>query len=535
MINKKHIYIPLFVLVAFIQTGWAQTYTVTDNNFQTCLKTRYPSTINSSNVIQNTEAEKINSLLCPNYKIKNVEGLQAFKNIQTLNLTNNEITELPALENLTKLTYIEVSSNLLESFPNVSKSKSLKEIYAQRNNIRFIPNLNQNDSLLTFYFHTNQLDTLPDLSNLKKLEKFNVAHNNLKRLPDLSNLTALKIFYVWSNQLTEIPSLTNLTLLDDVNIAYNKLTKLPVLSSTNSVTLFYANDNLLSEIENFQSNGAIQNVRLYNNKLSFKELHKLKSTANYQTIFKIAKQFPFQIGKMIFIKEKDDLQLSTGIDQNVEGVSYNWFKNGNFIKTSSTDNFSIPKIEFTDKGFYHCEIKSSYFPNVTLTTDSFSVNVTTCLKPEEITVFTTEKKCFEGARINIKTDELIASYELKSVHTNKSISNQIGDFKGLTDLLYTLKLTTPTGCQILYPNEIKIETEICDEVVISPNGDGFNDSYFFNEKGHVDIYDRRGNLIQSLQTPANWDGSTKYGKVSSGFYMVDINKGEKQLGITIMY
>jgi len=525
----------LLILILITLKLTAQTYTVTDAKFATCLRNRYPSTINSSNIIVNTEAEKQSTIICNGYQIIDIEGIQAFKNLKTLDLKSNSILELPNLDNLTKLIYLDVSSNQLTALPSFSKLVLLNEIYAQRNQIRQVPLLSHNDSLITLYLHTNNIDILPDLSNLKQLKMLNVAHNDLKVLPNLDSLSSLVFLYAWSNQLTDVPSLEKLTSLVEVNLAYNQLTKTPSIHENNPVKIFYLNDNKINEISSFETNGNIETIRLYNNDLNFKELNKFRNIPNYLSILKVNEQRTIKIGKSISIKEMDSLKLNIDKDKNIEGVTYNWFKDGKLILTTSKDELIIPKVNFTDSGFYSCTLQSSFFPSLILKTDSFWVNVVECLNLNEVFVTKTDKKCTEGAQINIKSNQEIASFELSSNYSSNSIKNKIGEFKGLTESQYFIKLVTPTGCEKNIPTSIFIDSEICDEVVISPNGDGLNDSYSFEEKGQVDIYDRRGNLIQTLQTPAIWNGTSKNGKVSSGFYMADINKGEKQIGITIMY
>lgn len=75
---------------------------------------------------------------------------------------------------------------------------------------------------------------------------------------------------------------------------------------------------------------------------------------------------------------------------------------------------------------------------------------------------------------------------------------------------------------------------ICSEV-ISPNGDGINDSYYFEETGVIQIFSKSGILVKELNGPVVWEVVDKTGKlVESGLYLISLPDG-KYRSLSILY
>jgi gliding motility-associated-like protein len=77
----------------------------------------------------------------------------------------------------------------------------------------------------------------------------------------------------------------------------------------------------------------------------------------------------------------------------------------------------------------------------------------------------------------------------------------------------TLKPTCQTDC----------------DAAFSPNGDGVSDTYYLENAGKTVIYDKFGQTIKVLQTPAYWDGSKTNGELASpGLYFLVTNDAQQR-------
>ena len=71
-----------------------------------------------------------------------------------------------------------------------------------------------------------------------------------------------------------------------------------------------------------------------------------------------------------------------------------------------------------------------------------------------------------------------------------------------------------------------IITQPCNnlEPIVTPDGDGHYDTYFIQEAGLAKVIDLDGNVINELNSPANWDGTSKNGSIAdAGYYAIVVN------------
>jgi gliding motility-associated-like protein len=69
----------------------------------------------------------------------------------------------------------------------------------------------------------------------------------------------------------------------------------------------------------------------------------------------------------------------------------------------------------------------------------------------------------------------------------------------------------------------------CD-AAFSPNGDGVNDTYYVENVGKTIIYDKFGTIINSLTTPAYWDGRKASGEMAPpGIYFIITNESQQKM------
>ena len=129
--------------------------------------------------------------------------------LTTLYLQRNQLKSLDGLEQVTRLTVLDVSHNMLEVLPDIFVHLTSLEV------------LNIAD---------NRIAHVPDsIGSACRLVEFNCSHNRLSSLPNsVGNITQLTILDVGNNQLTCLPaSVGNLVNLRDLRARNNLLRSLP--------------------------------------------------------------------------------------------------------------------------------------------------------------------------------------------------------------------------------------------------------------------------------------------------------------------
>jgi gliding motility-associated-like protein len=144
--------------------------------------------------------------------------------------------------------------------------------------------------------------------------------------------------------------------------------------------------------------------------------------------------------------------------------------------------------------------------------------------------------CNSGWMIVVDEDEIMSpSPVLFSLHSRTSEVSQTSEntFSRLFENAYTLRLADENVCtldtlinQPLAPN--------CDEdLIFSPNNDGYYDEFQIEKGGEAKVYNRYGTLIKTFSAPGAWDGTDlSQSLVPDGYYIIVIN-GETSIRVAV--
>jgi len=123
-----------------------------------------------------------------------------YEKVETLNLFNNKLTELPkGLEKLTKLERLGLPNNQLTSLKELEKLTQLTKLDLSG----------------------NKLTDVKGLEQLTQLTKLELSGNKLTDVKGLEQLTQLTQLGLSDNQLTDVKGLEKLTKLTHLNLEYN--------------------------------------------------------------------------------------------------------------------------------------------------------------------------------------------------------------------------------------------------------------------------------------------------------------------------
>ncbi len=505
----------ILVSIGFVST--AQTVAITDTNFLTFLKANYAQTLDVNDRLITTEAAKIKGYFsCANQQIRSIGEIKYFTGINSLDISSNNITELPDLSKLTQLRQLSAYKNLLTALPDLSSNILLQELVVYENKISALPPLNALVNLSYLDVVDNQLTALPELNNCKKMVKLFCNNNAITQLPN-------------------IDSLQNLAALD---ASYNKLKTFPKIDKNIGLQTVNLNDNELHTLDNLPILPNLKKMWLYDNWLNFTELNKLKVYTNFKSLFAVFPQNSNPVQTIVRVKKNESLLLKTNsvADPLDTNNRYTWYKNGQIISFANVSSYGINKVAFSDSGTYTCSINNLDFPGIVINATSTKVIVDNCIDANQFSTTATEINCEKSGTLKINTpQDNLYEYTLKGLNSGKKQNSTTGYFTGLAETTYTLSITAPNCETANYPYIITIPKEDCTKALITPNNDGNQDNFFFEDKGTVKIFDKRGELIKSMTIPGYWDASSEKGIVPQGIYIVNINNGEKNITISVVY
>lgn len=219
---------------------------IPDNNFLNALIKLGVDTDGDSK-ISPAEAEAITYLdVSGTYEtpgmIENMEGIEAFINLDTLNCSYNQLTTLDISKN-TALVLLNCGSNQLTVL-DVSNNTALINLYCWDNQLSTL-DVSNNTALRLLSCKSNPLSYL-DISNNTILKWLYCARNQLTSL-DVSNNTALEMLFCPHNQLTTLDLSNNIVLIS-LLCDRNQLTTIDV-SKNIALTIFFCFSNQLTTLD----------------------------------------------------------------------------------------------------------------------------------------------------------------------------------------------------------------------------------------------------------------------------------------------
>jgi Leucine-rich repeat (LRR) protein len=174
-------------------------------------------------------------------------------NITILNCSNNQLTSLTGIENLTNLKILYCGYNQLTNLESIKNLTNLIELYCYNNQLSSLVGIENLTNLTELYCYKNQLSSLVGIENLINLTTLYCDGNQLNSLVGIENLTNLRELYCYVNKLINLVGIKNFTNLEKLCCSYNKLESLAGIENLINLRELYCGNNQLSsliEIEN---------------------------------------------------------------------------------------------------------------------------------------------------------------------------------------------------------------------------------------------------------------------------------------------
>lgn len=167
------------------------------------LKKRILSSMKSQKIISSDkqditedDALKVTEVWFPGNRIKSIKGLEFFKNLTTLHLSDNQISDISALAGLSKLTVINLSYNHLSDITPLAALTNLTELYLNRNQISDIAPLAGLPNLTSLDLSNNKISDMTFLRELgdpfEDKTKLNAKDQTITLRPGTSKVNLAK-------------------------------------------------------------------------------------------------------------------------------------------------------------------------------------------------------------------------------------------------------------------------------------------------------------------------------------------------------
>ena len=191
--------------------------------------------------LSESEIAETTSITCRARSISSLKGIECFVNVQSIDCSVNNLTELDVSKN-TALSSLDCTQNNLTQL-DLGKNVKLKYLQCMFNKLTQL-DVSKNTALYEFACDENNLTQL-DVSKNTALYVLECGNNKLTQL-DVSKNTVLYGLYCGNNSLTQLDVSKN-TVLDVLECNDNKLTRL--VSKNTALSTFKCSNNNLTELD----------------------------------------------------------------------------------------------------------------------------------------------------------------------------------------------------------------------------------------------------------------------------------------------
>ncbi len=194
-----------------LQADSADRYQIEDVQLKEAIYTKLQ--ITSGEELNSKRLKEITSLNLSNEGITDVSGLEHFANLETLDLSGNQITDFEPLTHLKQLKELDLSFNQIESLDPLERMPTIVKLNMEGNRITSIQPLKKMASLLSLNMADNRIRTISTFSSLVYLQELTLRGNYVNDISALADLPDLRRLDARYNFITDLTPLANTPLL----------------------------------------------------------------------------------------------------------------------------------------------------------------------------------------------------------------------------------------------------------------------------------------------------------------------------------
>ena len=150
------------------------------------------------------DVQAIQKLSLVNYGITSLDGLQYFKNVKSLDISGNKITDISPISAMAGMANFSARDNKIEDLSPLSKLTQLTEIDVRNNRIVSLEPLKELVQVTSLNIRENNIVDLAPLLSLTKLEDLNARYNAIESVDVITKMPVLrKRIYLEGNPVTD--------------------------------------------------------------------------------------------------------------------------------------------------------------------------------------------------------------------------------------------------------------------------------------------------------------------------------------------
>jgi formylglycine-generating enzyme required for sulfatase activity len=244
----------LLVLINFMVSSHAQTVTIPDPGLDSAIRDALGK---PSGPLTEQDLLSLTNLNARNRNVSSIAGLETARNLVSLDLQINRLTNFALPTALSKMSSLNLSVNPLTNVSLPSGLTNLNTLIIESAGLRNLTLPTDLMALKSLDLDGNQFTSLNLLSNLTSLTSLDLSFNSFTNFSLPTGLTNLATFLMKGNPLTNVTLPGDLMALTNLHLDQNQLTRftLPVgLTNLSVLNLFF------NQLTNLSLPGDLQNL-----------------------------------------------------------------------------------------------------------------------------------------------------------------------------------------------------------------------------------------------------------------------------------
>ena len=203
-----------------------------------------------------------------NWKIKDWTFITHLINLESLEISFNEIDKITFLNNLINLKSLDLRVNQISDSSFLSNLTGLQSLYLGSNKISDYSFLENLTGLQSLDLGKNQISDYSFLEKLTGLQSLYLGDNQISDISFLEKLTGLQSLNLTFSQISDICFLENLTGLQSLDLSYNQISDISFLENLTGLQSLDLSSNQISDISFLEKLKGLQSLDLSSNQIS---------------------------------------------------------------------------------------------------------------------------------------------------------------------------------------------------------------------------------------------------------------------------
>ena len=165
----------------------------------------------------------LNTLNLSNNSISDISTLENLTSLTELYLSDNSISDISTLSGLTQLTHLDLSSNSITDISALSGMTSMTNLHLSRNSLTDLSALSGMTAITTLSLDYNSIIDISALSSMSLMLSLKLNHNNVGDISALRSMTSMITLYLNNNNITDVSELSGMTSISTLSVAGNPI------------------------------------------------------------------------------------------------------------------------------------------------------------------------------------------------------------------------------------------------------------------------------------------------------------------------